>query len=95
MLPRSGWCSRYCIKTTDVLCTRERLDESEGEGAPPRLIRAASDDALFERAVGRFDAPKGKSRPPFTSTGGEALPGETAWGEMNPWGDAKANCTIS
>ena len=75
--------------------TRARFTESEGEGAPPRLIRAASDDALFERAVGRFDAPKGKSQPPFTSTGGEALPGETPWGEMNPWGDAKANCTIS
>ena len=76
--------------------TRARFTEmGEGEGAPPRLRRAASDDALFERAVGRFDAPKGKSRPPFTSTGGEALPGETAWGEMNPWGDAKANCTIS
>ena len=76
--------------------TRARFTESEDDGAPPRLIRAASDDALFERAVGRFDAPKGKSQTPyFTSTGGEALPGEAPWGEMTPWGDAKANCTIS
>ena len=75
--------------------TRARITEmGEGEGAPPRLRRAASDDALFERAVGHFDAPEGKSQPPSTSPGGRVPP----WGEMNPWGaepDAKSNCTVS
>ena len=75
--------------------TRARFTEmGEGEGAPPRLRRAASDDALFERAVGCFDAPGGKSLPPSTSPGGRVPP----WGEMNPWGaepDAKSNCTVS
>lgn len=85
--------ARLAIKRQPDL--RKGGSRGRGRAAAPHKVRAASDDALFERAVGRFDAPKGKSRPPFTSTGGEALPGETAWGEMNPWGDAKANCTIS
>ena len=81
--------------------TRERLDESEGEGALPRLIRAASDDALFERAVSRFDAREDKRRPqPFArpSTGRDTLPGEGTWETMSPGGarlNANANCTIS
>ena len=83
--------------------SRARLAEGEDEagsaGAPPHLPRAASDDALFERAVGRFDAAEGKRRPqPFASTGGEALPGERTAGAMRSWGaepDANANCTIS
>ena len=72
--------------------TRERFDESESgvgdAGAPPRLIRAASDDALFERAVSRFDTREGKIRPP----------GEETWEAMSPGGsraNVNANCTIS
>ena len=86
--------------------TRERyFDESESgggdAGAPPRLIRAASDDALFERAVSRFDTREGKIRPQpsaHLSTGRGALPGEETWEAMSPGGsraNANANCTIS
>ena len=85
----------------------EGEDEDSEAGVPlPRLTRAASDDALFERAVSRFDAPEGKRRPqPFASPGKgrangslTALPGEESSGETNPWGsrpNANANCTIS
>ena len=91
--PPSGW--------EHTFRTRERLDESEGEGAPPRLIRAASDDALFERAVSRFDTREDKRRPqPFArpGTSRDTLPGEGTWETMSPGGarlNANANCTIS
>ena len=81
--------------------TRARFTENEGEGAPPRLIRAASDDALFERAVSRFDTREDKRRPqPFArpSTGRDTLPGEGTWETLSPGGarlNANANCTIS
>ena len=91
--------ARLAIKRQPDL--RKGGSRGRGRAAAPHKVRAASDDALFERAVSRFDTREDKRRPqPFArpSTGRDTLPGEGTWETLSPGGarlNANASCTIS